>query len=359
MFTLDQILKWCEATVANGDQGGAASPARSFQRLSTLKDAGPEDAAFFFSKDYEVDLRTTRAGLVVTGNAFVGPLRAAGLSQWGSAVFVACTDPYSAMAKVTREVSKRVSSHDHQEAPAATEIHPSAIVHPSARLGGRVRVGAHVVIEADVEIADGVVLYPNVILGPGTRIGEGSVLFPNVVVYENTHIGKRCRIHAGAVIGADGFGYAPKKDPATGLTVDHQKIYHLGRVVIEDDVEIGANSTIDRGTLGDTQIQSKVKIDNQVQVGHNVVLEEGAILCGCSGIAGSSTVGRFSIIGAQAGLGNKVRLGEYSVVTAYGGVAKDFPPHSTLAGIPARPQSELFRILAIQQKLLKERGRKK
>jgi UDP-3-O-[3-hydroxymyristoyl] glucosamine N-acyltransferase len=215
------------------------------------------------------------------------------------------------------------------------------------------------VIEAGVEISDGVTIYPNVFIGPNAKVGSDSAIFPGVVIYEKTVIGERCRIHGGAVIGADGFGYAPKIDPITKLTIDHQKIYHLGRVVIGDDVEIGANSTIDRGTLGDTIIHSKVKIDNQVQVGHNVELCEGAILCGCSGVAGSSTVGRFSILGAQAGLGNKVNLGEYSVLTAYTGAAKDFPPHSVLAGMPARPQSEQMRILAIQQKLLKERGKKK
>jgi UDP-3-O-[3-hydroxymyristoyl] glucosamine N-acyltransferase len=216
-----------------------------------------------------------------------------------------------------------------------------------------------VVIEASAQIADSVTLYSNVFVGPNSSIGSDTVIFPNVVIYENTVIGKRCRIHGGAVIGADGFGYAPKVDPVTKLMIDHQKIYHLGRVVIEDDVEIGANSTLDRGTLGDTVVRSRVKIDNLVQVGHNVVLEEGAILCGCSGVAGSSTVGRFSMLGAQAGLGNKVHLGEYSVLAAYTAVTKDFPPHSILAGRPARPQAEQYKIMAIQQKLLKERGKKK
>ncbi|NBQ70516.1 MAG: hypothetical protein EBU46_17460, partial [Nitrosomonadaceae bacterium] len=108
--------------------------------------------------------------------------------------------------------------------------------------------------------------------------GELLKKYPNAVIYENTVIGKRCRIHGGAVIGADGFGYAPKLDPETKLMIDHQKIYHLGRVVIEDDVEIGANSTLDRGTLGDTVVRSKVKIDNLVQVGHNVVLEELSLI---------------------------------------------------------------------------------
>ncbi len=361
MFTLDDVLKWSEGRVANSGEGHTpgSAPSTAFQRFTTLKDAGPEDAAFFFSKDYEAELRVTRAGLIITGDAFVLPLQASGLPQWKTSVFVSCADPYSAMAKVTREVSKTASSHDHQNAPPESRIHPSAVLDPSVKVGARVTIGAHVVLEAGVEIADRVTIYPNVFIGSNAKVGAGSTIFPNVVIYEKTVIGERCRIHGGAVIGADGFGYAPKVDPATKLTIDHQKIYHLGRVVMGDDVEIGANSTIDRGTLGDTVIHSKVKIDNQVQVGHNVELCEGAILCGCSGVAGSSTVGRFSILGAQAGLGNKVNLGEYSILTAYTGAAKDFPPHSVLAGMPARPQSEQMRILAIQQKLLKERGKKK
>jgi UDP-3-O-[3-hydroxymyristoyl] glucosamine N-acyltransferase len=274
-------------------------------------------------------------------------------------VFVSCPQPYLAMALITREFSKLLSAHDHQEKRAASEIHPTAVIDPSARLGERVKVGPHVVIEANAVVGSDVTLYPSVYLGPDTKVGEESVLFPRVALYQGSEIGKRCRIHAGAVIGADGFGYAQKTDPATKLPVDHLKIYHLGRVVVGDDVEIGANSTIDRGTFGDTVIQDKVKIDNQVQIGHNVVLEEGAVLCGASGVAGSSTVGKFTMIGAQAGLSNGVKVGAYSTLAGYTGVTKDYPDHSALAGVPARPQNEQFRLLALQQKLLKERGRRK
>lgn len=361
VFTLGQICEWSGAVVANGDEPAVASALASLciRRFAPLRDAGPEEAAFFFSKSYESDLRITRAGLVITGEAFVAPLKAAGLPQWKTSVFLSSADPYSSMARVTREISRRLSAHDHQEAPGETEIHPTAIIDPSARLGDRVRIGAHVVIEAGSEIGEGSVLYPGVYVGPKVRVGSHTVLFPRVALYEGTVVGDRCRIHAGAVLGADGFGYAPLKDPQTKLTLDHQKIWHLGRVIVGHDVEIGANSTIDRGTLGDTVIGDKVKIDNLVQVGHNVELEEGVILCGASGVAGSASIGKFTLIGAQAGLANHVHLGAHSVVTAYGGVTKDFPDHSVLGGYPARPHSEHVRVLALQQKLLKERGKKK
>jgi UDP-3-O-[3-hydroxymyristoyl] glucosamine N-acyltransferase len=361
VFSLGQICEWSGAVVANGDEPGVARTLTglSIRRLVPLKDAGPEDAAFFFSRSYEQDLRGTRAGLVLTGDAFVGPLKAAGLPQWKTSVFLSSPDPYASMARLTREVSRRLCAHDHQEPPAQTGIHPTAIIDPSAQLSERVQIGAQVVIEAGAEIGEGSVLYPGVYVGPKVRIGCGTVLFPRVALYEGTVIGDRCRIHAGAVLGADGFGYAPLKDPSTKLTIDHQKIWHLGRVIVGNDVEIGANSTIDRGTLGDTVIGDKVKIDNLVQVGHNVVLEEGVVLCGASGVAGSARIGKFTLIGAQAGLGNQVHLGAHSVVTAYGGVTKDFPDHSVLGGYPARPHAEHVKILALQQKLLKERGKKK
>jgi UDP-3-O-[3-hydroxymyristoyl] glucosamine N-acyltransferase len=361
MFTVQEVLRWSEAQVANSEEESVSAllPSLRLKRLATLKDAGPEDVAFFFSKNYEADLRSTRAGVIVTGSAFVGLLKAAGLAQWKQSIFLACADPYSAMAKVTREVSKQISAHDHQEPPIVREVHPTAIIDATAEIGLCVKIGPQVVIEAGAVIEDGVTLYPGVYIGPKVRVGSGTVIFPRVTVYEKTEIGRRCRIHAGVVIGTDGFGYAPKADPVSKLTIDHQKIYHLGRVIIEDEVEIGANSTIDRGTLGDTIIRTKVKIDNQVQIGHNVELQEGAILCGCSGVAGSSTVGKFSIVGAQAGLGNQVQIGDYCVLAAYTGVTKDFPSHSILAGRPSRLHAEQYKIMAIQQKLLKERGKKK
>ena len=361
MFNVAQVANWIEAQHANPDSPEAVALFSSLDitGIATLKDATPNDVAFFFSRNYEQELMRTRAGLIITGDAFVAPLKASGLPQWRTSVFISCADPYGAMAKVSREFSKISSTHDHQRPFPETIIHPLAVVDPSAKVGSGVQIAAHVVIEAGVVIEDQVVIYPHCYIGAKSEIGEASVLFPNVTLYERTWIGKQCRIHSGTVIGADGFGYAPLFDETTKLPIAHQKIYHLGRVILEDGVEIGANSAIDRGTLGDTIIRRNAKIDNLVQIGHNCDIGEGAILCGTAGMAGSSSVGKFVYLGANSGTGNQVHVGDYSKLAAYTGAAKDVEPNVEVAGVPARPLKDHFKILAIQNKLLRERGRKK
>lgn len=342
MFRVSDLLQWTSGTVANHEElGGHSIESLEITGLKSLKEAGSGDLAFFFSKHYEADLRQTQASVIVTGNGFLPGLKAAGLDCWKRAVFVACAEPYLAMGKVTAQVSKRVSAHDHQDSSGAARIHPSAFIDPSAKIG------------------IGVVIYPHVYVGPRCVVGDQSVLFPSVTLYEGTVVGKRVRIHAGSVIGADGFGYAPIMDPATRKPVGHQKIYHLGGVLIEDDVEIGANSTIDRGTLGNTIIRKNVKIDNLVQVGHNCEVGEGTVLCGAAGMAGSSSMGKFVTVAAQAGTGNQVHVGDYSVLRPYAGVDKDLPPGSDVIGVPARPLREAFKISALQSRMLKAKDSKK
>ncbi len=360
MFNVAQIGNWIKAQQANRASPDAVALFSSLKvtGIATLKDAGPNDVAFFFSKHYLNDLLQTKAGLIVTGNEFVKPLEDAKLPQWSTSVFLACANPYSAMATVTAEFSKVISTHDHQSYPESTTIHSSASVSSSVKIGKQVSIGAYVVIEPGVTLQDGVVIYPHCYVGADSIIGEGTVLFPRVTIYERTLIGRSCRIHAGAVIGSDGFGYAPVIDPATKLPIDHQKIFHLGRVVIDDFVEIGANTTVDRGTLGDTRIHSKAKIDNLVQIAHNCEVGEGSIMCGAAAISGSSSLGKFVTMGGQSGLANQVHVGDYAKMSAYSGSAKDVEPHAEMAGIPARALSDQYKILAIQNKMLRERRKK-
>jgi UDP-3-O-[3-hydroxymyristoyl] glucosamine N-acyltransferase len=356
-ISVSEIQKMIEAQVANPEFASALLSSLKLQKLSTLKDAGPNDIAFFFSKHYELELMATKAGVVIIANADAKSIEAAGVPAWKKSVFISCARPNLALAKLTSHFSPHFSSHDHQQPSATGRIHPSAVIGSNVKLGKGVEVGAYTIIEDGCELHDGAVIYPQCFIGKNSIIGKGSVLFPRVTLYEKTSIGARCRIHSGVVIGGDGFGYIQIKDQTTQKPIDHLKIYHVGNVLVGDDVEIGANATIDRGTMGSTVIHSKVKIDNLVQVGHNCEVGEGSILCGAAGMAGSSSLGKFVTVAAQAGTGNQVHVGDYSVLGAFSGVAKDCPPDSELAGMPARPISEYYKILAIQNKLLRERGK--
>jgi UDP-3-O-[3-hydroxymyristoyl] glucosamine N-acyltransferase len=212
-------------------------------------------------------------------------------------------------------------------------------------------------VEADVRIGDGTVLYAGCYLGTGASVGKSCVFFPRVTLYEQTVVGDRARIHAGAVLGADGFGYAPMLT-ASGEPSGHRKIFHLGRVVIGDDVEIGANTCIDRGTLGDTRIERLVKIDDLVMIGHNCWIEEGAILCGKAGLAGRARVGKYAVIGGAAGLSNDVYVGDRARVGGHCLVSKDVPSGTTVVGNPQREHKEHFRVQAMLNRMLATRNRK-
>lgn len=210
-------------------------------------------------------------------------------------------------------------------------------IDPSAKIAASAFVGD------GVEIAAGVEILPGAVILAGSKIGAGTIIFPNVTIYENVTIGKNCRIHAGSVIGADGFGYNFKG----GV---HHKVWHLGSVTIGDDVEIGSNSSVDRGTFDDTTIGSGTKIDNLVQIAHNCHVGRGVILCGQSALAGSGTVGDFSVFAGRSGLGPDITIGRGCQVAAGSLIGCDWPDGSMVAGHPARPVKEWLKGLAYIRK---------
>lgn len=242
----------------------------------------------------------------------------------------------------------KASRYFQTELPPSPAVHPSAQVHPNARIGANVTIGPFAVVEAGAEIETGVILHAHTYVGERAHIGTESILFPGVVVYQDCRLGERVRVHANAVIGADGFGYVQER---TAQGVKHVKIHHIGGVRIGNDVEIGASTTIDRGTLGDTVISNGCIIDNQVQIGHNCQLEEGVIICGCTGLAGSVTVEKYAVVAGMVGVANKVRIGAGAQVSAFSAVSSNVPAGILWGGVPAMPRKEYRRLQAYISRL--------
>jgi UDP-3-O-[3-hydroxymyristoyl] glucosamine N-acyltransferase len=236
------------------------------------------------------------------------------------------------------------------EARPPAGIDPTARIGPGVMLGEGCSVGAYCVLGAGVTLGAGVVLHPLVVLGDGVQIGDDSVLFPHVTLYERVTIGRRARLHSGVVIGADGFGYVADRGTV-------RKVPQVGTVVIEDDVEIGANAGIDRATTGETRIGAGTKIDNMVQVGHNVRIGQGCRIAALVGIAGSCTIEDDVQIGGMAGLKDHVRVGRGAVVAAQSGVWGDVPPGTLVSGEPARPHREQLRAQAETARLSRAAAR--
>jgi UDP-3-O-[3-hydroxymyristoyl] glucosamine N-acyltransferase len=232
----------------------------------------------------------------------------------------------------------------HPTASAPARVHPTAIIGATARLGADVSIGPYVIIGDDAEIGDGTVIGPHCVLGSGTVLGERCQLVASITVYSGSRIGNRVTLHAGVRIGSDGFGYLQRDG-------QHHKIPHVGRCIIEDDVEIGANSTIDRGSIDDTVIGAGTKIDNLVQIGHNVRVGRCCLVMAQAGIAGSVRVEDGCMILGQVGIGGHNTIGKGARVGAQAGVFGDIPAGETWSGYPARPHKESLRAQAALHKL--------
>ena len=223
-------------------------------------------------------------------------------------------------------------------------IHKTAVIADDAVLGKGVSVGPHAVIESKVKVGDNTIIYPNVYVGHNSMIGKNCIIYPTVSIRERSVIGNDVIIHSGAVIGSDGFGYEQEGGK-------HKKIPQVGIVVLEDEVEIGANVTIDRARLNKTVIGRGTKIDNLVQIGHNVILGENCIVISQVGISGSTIVGKNSIFAGQAGIVGHLKIGDNVIVSAQSGVSNDIPSNTQVWGAPAKPISEAKRINASVQRL--------
>ena len=292
----------------SGEIHGDADP--QIDGVAPLDRAGARQLSFLTNLRYREQAGASQAEAVLVAQGVDLPGR----------LLLVHREPYLALARILEIY------HPPPEKPSG--IHPSSCVSADAKLASDVAVGAHAVVEAGARLEVGVVVAAGCVIGQDSRIGEHSELRANVVLYANTNVGKRCLIHSGVVLGGDGFGFA---------TVDgtHHKVPQVGRVVIEDDVEIGANSAIDRGAIDDTVIGAGSKIDDLVMVAHGVRLGRGALLAAQSGIAGSTRVGDFSIFAGQAGAAGHLELGERTIVAAKSAALSDLPQGGMVAGIPA------------------------
>ncbi len=315
-------------TVIEGD------PATRIEAVNTLADAKPNELGFLANPRYAEQLSTTQAAAVIVDNDAEPPR---------PMTLLRTAQPYCAFRIAV------VMIHGFRKHPQ-WGIHPNAVVSPGATIGKNANIGPYVTVEEGVTIGDDVVLYPGCSIGQASRLGDNVTLHPNVVLYAETMIGSHVEIHAGTVIGEDGLGYAPDGEKWA-------KFPHVGQVIIEDGVEIGANCTIDSAMVGSTVIGKGGKFSNLIAVGHGVKIGENAMFVAQVGLAGSVTVGRNVKMAGQAGVIGHVNIGDNANIGAKAGVAHDVDPGEYVLGQPAIKASDAKRVFAITQKLpdLKQR----
>ncbi len=307
------------ARLVGGDLDG--DPGLPIRGVASLESAGPGDLSFVAAARHLDAARRSAAA------AFIAP---PGLDLRPRPV-IRVAQPYAAVAVALGVFFP--------PAPAAPGVHPTAQVAESARVAAGASVGAFAVVGERAVLDRGVVVHAHVFVGPDCAVGEGSVLHPHVVLRERVRLGQRVVIHPGAVLGADGFGYVFAGDA-------HRKIPQVGAVVVEDDVEIGANVAIDRATLGETVIRRGTKIDNLVQIGHNTEVGADTIIVAQVGIAGSSRIGRWVVLAGQVGIADHVAVGDGAQIGSQAGVHRDVAPGARMIGTPAMPAERGLRALA-------------
>lgn len=322
-FTAQQIAQYLGGTV----EGRADASVHTFAKI----EEGVEGAlSFYYDPKFEPYVYQTLSSIVLVPSSFQP-------SQPVKPTLVRVDDPRMAVARLMTLVESMK--------PKRSGIDPQASVAPTAKIGKDVYIAPFVVVEEGAEIGNGTQLYSHVTVGTGAKIGDNCTLYPNVTVYHDCIVGNRCILHAGAVVGADGFGFAPNAD-------GYEKIPQIGIAVLEDDVELGANSCVDRAVMGKTIVHRGVKIDNLVQIGHNVEVKSNTVLCAQVGIAGSTTVGEWCTFTGQVGIAGHISVADHTTIGAQSGVPGNIrKPGQTLMGYPAIDSKLWLRSSAVAKSL--------
>jgi UDP-3-O-[3-hydroxymyristoyl] glucosamine N-acyltransferase len=313
-FTLKQLAEW-----AGGELAGDGNT--TVRRLQPLTDAEAGDLTLVDGD------RNAKAWAASPATAAVVPPHFPADAR----PLIRVREPFAAFQNLLLRIRGTRTS--------TREIHPSAVIHPTATLGPNASVGPLAVVGEGTVIGANVTLHPGAVVGRFCTLGDDVTIFPRAVIYDDCTLGSRVTLHAGAVIGADGFGYK-------FVNGKHEKVPQIGTVVIEDDVEIGANSTVDRATLGTTRIGAGTKIDNLVMVSHNCRIGRHNILAGQVGIAGSCGTGDYVVMGGQVGVADHCHIGAGAVLAAQSGVISDIEPSARMFGMPAMPGRDFFKMVA-------------
>lgn len=321
-FTANQIAEFLQGTV----EGDANATVSTFAKI---EEGVPGALSFLSNPKYTQYLYDTKSSVVLVNRDFVP-------EHPVSATLVRVDNAYESIARL-------LTLYDSMK-PSRKGTSSLAYVSENATIGRDVYIAPFVSIEDGAVIGDGTQLYPHVTIGAGAKVGSGCILYPNVTVYYGCEIGNRCILHAGCVIGADGFGFAPTPD-------GYNKIPQIGSVLIEDDVEIGANTCVDRSTMGHTVLRKGVKLDNLVQIAHNVEVGSNTVMSAQSGIAGSTKTGSWCMFGGQTGISGHLTIGDRVNLCAQTGVIGNVKSDNTLMGTPAIEHRTFMRAAAINKKL--------
>ena len=317
-FSAQQI-----AQLLDGDVEG--NPLVKVSHLSKIEEGSTGSLSFLANPKYTNYLYSTKASIVIVNNDFVP-------EQSYSCTLIRVADAYTAFARLLDIYNDLISKK--------SGISERAYISETATIGNNVYVGEFASIGSDTHIGDNVRIFPNTVIGDNVIIQEGTNLFAGVQIYSGTQIGKYCVIHAGAVIGADGFGFAPQNGNA------YKKVAQTGNVVIEDNVEIGANTTIDRATLGSTFIGSGVKLDNLIQIAHNVSIGKNTVIASQTGVSGSTKIGENCMIGGQVGITGHLTIANNVKIAAQSGISHDIKEDGAIVmGSPAMEISKYKKVL--------------